>query len=239
MKLNSIIRSNLIIKRIIFTLLLLMTGSFVALQAQTHYSSNVALGVKGGADLSRVFFNPGVEQKFLAGFTGGVMVRYIEEDHFGLIGELNFSQRGWTENFEDAPYNYSRTLNYADLIVMAHIFFGRRGRFFFNAGPQIGYFLGDHVKANFNPAEMNSLPGFPIRNRINEQMLLDVSQKLDYGIAAGLGAEFNINKKNSLALEVRFYYGLGNVFPSKRVDTFAASNQMTLSATLGYWFRIK
>lgn len=207
--------------------------------SQTHYSSNVSFGVKGGVDMSRVFFNPNVQQKFLMGYTGGIMVRYIEEDHFGLIGELNIAQRGWTENFEEAPYNYSRTLNYCDLAVFAHIFFGRRGRFFFNAGPQIGYFLGDKVKSNFNPQEMNSLPGFPIRNRINEQMLLNVSQKLDYGISAGLGSEFNINKKNSIALEVRFYYGLGNVFPSKRADTFASSNQMTLSATLGYWFRFK
>lgn len=207
--------------------------------SQTHYSSHVSIGAKGGVDFSRVFFNPTVEQKFLTGMTGGVMVRYIEENHFGLVGELNFAQRGWTENFEDAPYNYSRTLNYADLGVYAHIFFGRRGRFFVNAGPQIGLFLGESTKANFNPEDMNSLPGFPIRNRTNSQMLIDVSQKLDYGIAAGLGGEFNINQKNSIFVEARFYYGLGNIFPSKRADIFNASNQMTISASVGYWFRIK
>lgn len=210
-----------------------------SLFSQTHYSSNVSIGLKGGADFSRVFFNPSVEQKFLTGFTGGVMVRYVEENHFGLIGELDFSQRGWVENFEDAPYSYSRTLNYCELGIFAHIFFGRRGRFFFNAGPQIGYFLGSSVKSNFNPLDMNNLPGFPIRNRTNEQMLLNVSQKIDYGISAGLGGEFNINKRNSVFVEARFYYGLGNIFPSKRADTFNASNQMTISATVGYWLRIK
>ena len=207
--------------------------------AQTHYSSNVALGIKGGCDLSRVFFNPSVEQKFALGYTAGLMVRYIEESHFGLIGELNFAQRGWSENFEDAPYNYTRTLNYIDLGIYAHIFFGRRGRFFFNAGPQVGYFLGESTKANFNPAEMNSLPGFPIRNRTNAQMLIPVSQKFDYGISAGLGAEFNINRRNSIAIEGRFYFGLGNILPSKRADIFNASNQMSLSASVNYWFRIK
>lgn len=207
--------------------------------SQTHYESNVSVGVKGGVDLSQVFFNPSVQQKFNMGFTGGLMVRYIEENHFGLIGELNFSQRGWTENFEEAPYNYSRTLNYADIGIYAHIFFGRRGKFFFNAGPQIGIFMNETTSANFNPEEMNSLPGFPIRNRINAQMLIPVSQKIDYGISAGLGGEFNITPKNSIFVECRFYYGLGNIFPSKRTDTFNASNQMTLSATIGYWFRIK
>ena len=98
-----------------------------------HYSSNVAIGVKGGVDFSRVFFNPSVDQKMKMGMSGGFMFRYIEENHFGLIAELNFVQRGWEEDFEDAPYNYSRTLNYLELPVMAHIFFGRRGKFFFNA----------------------------------------------------------------------------------------------------------
>lgn len=207
--------------------------------SQTHYSSNVALGVKGGVEFSQVFFNPNVRQKFAPGLTGGLMFRYIEENHFGLIAELNFAQRGWSENFEDAPYNYTRTTNYIELPVLAHIFFGRRGRFFFNAGPQVGLYLGDKVKSNFDPKDMATLPDFPYRNRMNEQMLLEVKQKIDYGISAGLGAEFNVTKRNSLCVEARFYYGLGNIFSAKRVDTYSASNQWSIGATVGYWFRIK
>lgn len=207
--------------------------------AQTHYNSNVAIGIRGGMSMSEVFFNPSVSQSFKPGMTAGVMVRYVEENHFGLIAELNFVQRGWSENFEDAPYRYSRTLNYVELPVMAHIFFGKRGRFFFNAGPQVAMFLGESTNADFDPKQMASLPDFPYNNRMNEQMLMDATQKIDYGISAGLGGEFNLNKRNSLSIEVRFYYGLGNVFPSKRTDTYNASNQMTLSATIGYWFRIK
>lgn len=207
--------------------------------AQTHYSSNVAVGVKGGVDFSKVFFNPSVKQKMAMGLTGGVTFRYIEENHFGLIAELNFAQRGWAEDFEEAPYNYKRTINYIELPVLAHIFFGRRGRFFFNAGPQVGLYIGDSTSSNFDPQEMGKLPDFPVNNRMNQQMLMDISQKFDYGISAGLGAEFNITKKNSVALEARFYYGLGNIFPSKRADVYNASNQMSISATVGYWFRIK
>ncbi|MDE6337047.1 MAG: PorT family protein [Muribaculaceae bacterium] len=210
-----------------------------SLGAQTHYSSNVAIGVKGGMDFSEVFFNPNVRQKLALGITGGVMFRYIEEDHFGLIAELNFAQRGWSENFEDAPYHYTRTTNYVELPLLAHIFFGRRGRFFFNAGPQVGLFLGDNVNANFDPKEMATLPDFPYKNRMNEQMLLKVTQKLDYGISAGLGGEFNLNKRNSLSLEARFYFGLGNIFSAKRTDTYSASNQWSIMATVGYWLRIK
>lgn len=225
-------------RRAVLSLVLGVAG-FTTMFSQTHYSSNVAVGVRGGVDFSQVFFNPSVRQKFAPGMTAGVTFRYIEENHFGLIAELNFVQRGWAENFEEAPYNYRRTLNYIELPLLAHIFFGRRGRFFFNAGPQVALFLGESTKANFDPKEMAALPDFPYNNRMNEQMLLSVSQKIDYGISAGLGAEFNLNKRNSLSLEARFYFGLGNIFPSKRADTYNASNQMTLSATIGYWFRIK
>lgn len=207
--------------------------------AQTHYHSNVALGGKAGVTMSRIFFNPGVEQKMPMGITFGGMFRYIEEDHFGLIAEVNFLQRGWEENFEDAPYRYKRLLSYVQIPVLAHIYFGRRGRFFFNAGPEFGIYLGSKTSANFDPAQMASLPDFPNVNRMNTQMTLDVQNKFDYGISAGLGAEFNINRRNSLCLEARFYYGLGNIFKSARTDPFKASNSMTIMATLGYWFRVK
>lgn len=211
----------------------------LSLKAQTHYQSNVAIGFKGGMDFSEVFFNPKVKQSFVAGYTAGLMVRYIEENHFGLIGELNLAQRGWKENFEENPFNFSKSLDFIDLCFLAHIFWGRRGRFFFNAGPQIGYYLGEHMKANFDPKEMGSIPGFPNINRINQQMLEPVTIKVDYGISAGLGGEFNINRKNSINVECRFYFGLANIFSTKRADYFNASNQMSLSATIGYWFRVK
>lgn len=206
--------------------------------AQTHYASNVAVGVKGGADLSRMFFNPSVKQGFKPGAMAGVMFRYIEENHFGLIAELNFVQRGWKENFEEAPFSYSRTMNYLMLPVMAHIYFGRRGRFFVNAGPEIGLRLSDSYKADFDVTKAPDIEGFP-KYHTTEQYSEPIKQRVDYGICAGLGGEFSVNRRNSLALEVRFYYGLGNLFSSARKDFFNASNSMNLEFTLGYWFRVK
>lgn len=207
--------------------------------AQARYDSNVALGVKGGAGVSRIFFNPSVRQLLKFGGCAGVTFRYIEENYFGLIAECLWSQRGWKENFEELPYRYERTLNYIQIPVMAHIYFGRRGRFFFNAGPEVGVFLGESSKSNFDPWHTENLPDFPNRNRTNSQMTMKVSQKFDYGISAGLGGEFNINRIQSVCLEARFYFGLGNVFPSARADVFSASNSMSVMVTAGYWFRIK
>lgn len=207
--------------------------------AQTHYHSNLTVGAHAGIDVSRMFFNPAVNQKMPVGVTAGLSFRYIEENHFGVIAELNFAQRGWEEDFKGAPYNYRRTLNYLQIPVLAHIYFGRRGRFFFNAGPEIGFLIGESTSANFNPADMATLPDFPNTNRMNTQMTLKAQNKIDYGISAGLGAEFNITPKHAVSLEARFYYGLGNVFKSARTDHFNASNAMAVSATVGYLFRLK
>ena len=205
---------------------------------QTHYESNVAIGVKGGADLSRMFFNPSVKQSFQPGAIAGVTFRYIEENHFGLITELNYVQRGWKENFEDTPFSYSRRMDYIMLPVMAHIYFGRRGKFFVNAGPEIGLRISDSYKSDFDILNTGSIPGFDQYHN-TAQYTEPVKQRVDYGICAGLGGEFNINRRNSLSLEVRFYYGLGNLFSSARKDYFNASNSMNLEFTLGYWLRVK
>lgn len=205
---------------------------------QTHYSANIAIGVKGGADISRMFFNPSIEQGFKPGAMGGLMFRYIEEAHFGLIAELNFIQRGWKETFEGAPLKYERTLNYIQLPVLAHIYFGRRGRFFANVGPEIGVRISDSYKSNFDVAKAESVEGFPKYHEVL-QYSEPVRQRIDYGICAGLGGEFFVTKKHALNLEARFYYGLGNLFGSSRKDNFNASNSMALEFTIGYWLRIK
>lgn len=208
--------------------------------SQTHYHSNVSVGVKGGVDMSRVFFNPSVPQDFAFGYVAGFTFRYIEESHFGLIAELNLTRRGWKENFETArQYSYSRHIDYLSLPVLAHIYFGRRGRFFFNAGPEFSLFLGESTSSNFNPVDIPTLPDFPTRYRTIAQMTTPVSQKFDYGISAGLGGEFSVTRRHAVSVEARFYYGLGNILPSARRDYFSGSNQMTISATATYWFRIK
>ncbi len=226
-------------KRVLISFFLTLLLGIGLAGAQSHYDSNISLGVRGGADMSKMFFHPSVEQLFNFGATAGITFRYVEERHFGLIAELNFSQRGWKEDFEDAPYNYSRTLNYLQLPILAHIYFGRRGRFFINLGPEFGLMLGDKTSANFDPTQIETLPDFPYKNRMTSQLTEPVKSKFDYGITAGLGGEFLVNPRNSLSIEARFYYGLGNVMAAKRTDPFQTSTQMTLSLAIGYWFRIK
>lgn len=79
---------------------------------------------------------------------------------------------------------------------------------------------------------------FP-RNRQTEQLYTDAKNKFDYGICASVGGEFYVQPRHSVLVEARFYYGLGNIYPASKADTFSASRNMSLELTLGYFFRLK
>ena len=225
-------------KRILILVLLLLPY-FANLYSQTHYEPNISIGARGGIDISRVFFTPSVKRGWPVNPTFGATFRYIEENYFGIVAEVNWVRRGWSENFEGLPFNYRRDLDYIEIPVFAHIYFGKRAKFFVNAGPQIAFKIGESVKSNFDPFHTSTIPDFPHRNRQNAQMTEKVTQKVDYGISAGIGCEYAINPKNSLTLEARYYFGLGNIFSSKRQDNFRSSNMMYIAVTAGYWFRFK
>jgi hypothetical protein len=208
--------------------------------AQTHYEGTIAVGGKAGASFSRVNFNPTVQQVMLPGMTAGVMFRYIEEKNFGLVAELNMTQRGWKEAFEESDYSYNHRFTYLELPIMTHIFFGnQRIKGFFNLGPEINVMLGDGINSNFNYQTAGEMDYFINGTRHVEQMNMDVNNRFDYGICAGAGMELNLNAKHSLLLEGRFYYGLTDVFPNHKTDIFSSSNSMSVTVTLGYFYRLK
>lgn len=222
-------------KFILFTIICFAFSS----HAQTHYVPRVSVGAHGGATLGEMGFSPSVRQSWIPGITIGGSFRWAEERHVGLVAELNFTQRGWKENFESTPFNYSRRLSYIELPVMTHIFFGsRRVNGFFNLGPQIGYMVASSISSNFDYTNPSTVAGFP-QNRQTRQMALDIKHRFDYGITAGAGIEFYISPKNSIQLQARYYYGLANIFPSSKKDYFSASRSSMISATAAYIFRLK
>ena len=223
-----------------FITLALFVLVVITATAQTHYEGSISVGGKAGATLSRVNFNPSVQQVMQPGMTAGVMFRYIEEKNFGLIAELNMTQRGWKENFEESNYNYSHRFTYIELPIMTHIFFGnQRVKGFFNLGPELNVMIGNGISSDFDYQNAADLDYFIQDTRHIEQMTLDISNKFDYGICAGAGMEINLNPKHSLLIEGRFYYGLTDVFPNHKTDIFSSSNSMTINLTLGYFYRLK
>lgn len=228
-------------KRLLVTLLAAV--AIIAANAETHYKPHISIGGRAGMTLGQVSFSPSVRQGWLPGTTGAVTFRYTEEKLFGVIVELGWAQRGWKEayntDFEKFPFEYSRSLTYVTLPFMTHIYFGsRRFKAFVNLGPQFNVLLGSSTSANFDYENILTVQGYP-RNRMTEQLTMDIKNRFDYGICASLGAEFYISPRNSIVAEGRIYYGLGNIFPSSKADTFSGSRNMSIEVTLGYNFRLK
>lgn len=199
--------------------------------------NNLAVGVNGGLNFSSVSFTPSIKQNNLQGINGGVTARYICEKYFAMICgvqlELNLSQRGWNEKIEDGTGNtYQRTLNYLEIPFLAHIAFGReRGvRFFLNAGPQVGFFIGDKEEKGGGEWITDYRP-----NGVIYQYGKDVENKFDYGITGGLGLEVRTGIGNFL-VEGRYYYGLSDIYGNSKKDDFARSGNSTICGKITYLF---
>lgn len=224
-------------KRLI--ILLAALSAVFALSAETHYKSQIFIGARGGVSMGTISFSPSVRQTWNMGSTGAVSVRYTEEKLFGILAELGWVTRGWKEDFEEAPFSYSRSLTYINLPILTQIRFGsRRFKSFINLGPQFAYMIGSSISSDFDYMNPGSVSGFPL-NRQTEQMKLDVKNKFDYGICASLGFEFFVQPRHSVMLEGRYYFGLGNIYPARKADYFSASRCMSIEITLGYSFRLK
>lgn len=226
-----------------------------ALQAQIgEHRNDLSVGVNGGYVMSNVKFSPKVQQGQHGGITGGLAMRYVCEKYFKTIAsvyaEVNYASLGWKEKILDRsnqpvinkvtglPEDYSRTINYIQVPVMAHLAWGREHKglsFFVNLGPQFGVYMSESTKTNFNLADRNT------DDRVSTVVAQDtmaVQNKFDYGIAVGLGAEYSIPKAGHILVEARYYYGLGNIYGDSKRDFFGSSNFGSIVIKAAYLFDI-
>jgi len=214
-----------------------------AVAQSNSFTPEWSYGFNGGLTFSRVGFNSiylSVPQTLLKQYSGGITVRYISENHFGIQGELNYSLRGWKERTDDTVNvnSYTRSIAYLELPLMTHIYFnlGKRVRFVFNAGPQICYYLGEKdiekniidpkLDATNNPDQTISYYDTPVQH------------PFDYGLKGVIGLEFR-TKVGSIILDGRYYYGLSDIFSNQKQkhDWFQASHNQVIGLNLTYLFR--
>ncbi|MBO4486108.1 MAG: PorT family protein [Prevotella sp.] len=219
-----------------------------------EHRNDLSIGLNGGYQLSSVGFVPRVSQGMLGGITGGLTARYVCEKYFNTIcsvqGEVNFAQAGWKESILDdsdqpvinevtgLPEEYSRTISYVQVPVFAHLAWGREERgaqFFFQLGPQFGYYLSESTKTNFNWEDRNM---YDRVNPVCAQDTMAVEHKFDYGIAVGAGLEYSLPHVGHFQLEARYYYGLGNIYGDTKRDYFAKSNLGSIVVKLAWLFDI-
>ena len=237
-----------------YILFLGLICTFNAVAQVGQHRNDFSIGFNGGYVLSSVSFSPSVPQKMHGGVTGGLSLRYVCEKYFNTVcsiyAEVNYASLGWRDKIQDvnnAPVineitgeaeAYSRTINYIQVPIMAHLAWGKESRgvqFFINLGPQFGIYLNESTKMNFD---------FEKRNRtarsssIVAQDTMAVEKKFDYGIAAGIGLEYTVPRVGHFLVEGRYYYGLGNIYGDSKRDYFGRSNFGNIILKMTYLFDI-
>ena len=237
-----------------FILFLGLICTFNAVAQVGQHRNDFSIGFNGGYVLSSVSFSPSVPQKMHGGVTGGLSLRYVCEKYFNTVcsiyAEVNYASLGWRDKIQDvnnAPVineitgeaeAYSRTINYIQVPIMAHLAWGKESRgvqFFINLGPQFGIYLNESTKMNFD---------FEKRNRtarsssIVAQDTMTVEKKFDYGIAAGIRLEYTVPRVGHFLVEGRYYYGLGNIYGDSKRDYFGRSNFGNIILKMTYLFDI-
>ena len=215
--------------------LILLLGQclMLAAWAQPKVPRELQFGAIGGANLSSYTLSPSVTQKQSTGYVAGIGVRYIEEKFFGLQGELLVARRGMRDRYDSYPqYNFERQLTYVELPLMAHVYFniGQRNEVAFDIGPKLGYFVADASSGNLDSGFETNVASAATHGY--QHHTLDVDQKFDYGIQAGLGYEFRFNRQLSLQVQGRYYFGLGDIFPSTKADTFETSSNQSIQIVM-------
>lgn len=237
-----------------FILFLGLICTFNAVAQVGQHRNDFSIGFNGGYVLSSVSFSPSVPQKMHGGVTGGLSLRYVCEKYFNTVcsiyAEVNYASLGWRDKIQDVNNTpvineitgeaeaYSRTINYIQVPIMAHLAWGKESRgvqFFINLGPQFGIYLNESTKMNFD---------FEKRNRtarsssIVAQDTMTVEKKFDYGIAAGIGLEYTVPRIGHFLVEGRYYYGLGNIYGDSKRDYFGRSNFGNIILKMTYLFDI-
>lgn len=203
--------------------------------------NDFSVGVSAGYTMNTMSFVPKIKQAQKGSPTFGFASRYICEKYFsticGVQVELQYNNLGWKEIIEDNSDNtYYRDMKYLQVPILMQMGWGKEQnglKFLFEAGPQFGMFLSDTEHMGGEGV------WFPYNrpNGVNAQYGLEVDNKLEYGITAGLGMEFS-NPLGHFLLQGRYYYGLGDAFDNSKRGKFGRSASQTIGVRLTYLFDI-
>jgi hypothetical protein len=213
----------------------------LALAAQVgKYRSALAIGVNGGYILNKASFDPTIKQSYHGGITGGLTLRYTCEKYFAMLcavqAEVNFAQMGWKENIETSTDTYSRTVNYIQVPLLAHLGFGKEAggvMGYLVLGPQLGFYLSDSDKrgGEWSAVTLDLRP-----NHVTAQYDLPIQRTFEYGITGGLGFAVNTRRAGHFMIEGRYFFALSDMFKNGKADAFGRSANGAIVAKASYMF---
>ncbi|MFA6832376.1 MAG: porin family protein [Bacteroidaceae bacterium] len=232
---------------LIFLFLCLTFSSFSAFGQVGKALNDFKLGVNGGINLNKMSFQPEIKQSYLMGESYGISARYIHEKYFALIcgiqGEINYTQRGWSEAFSDEgdSRGYKHTMTYVEIPFLAHLALAFNkdsgSRFFINAGPQVAFLLDEKSTFSGTWTEEQITAREDPDNYISNQYRTTADNDFDYGIVGGVGVDIATGI-GRFCIEGRYYYSLSDIYSNAKKNYFDRSAHTDILFKLTYFFSL-
>lgn len=214
---------NVLKKSIFITITLLLFVLFAYSQTD-EFKPYSNFGIKQGINYSSIIFSPGVKQGVTLGYTGGLVYKYQNQRMVGLQLELNYTQKGWTENMDTIDNAYSRTMEYIELPLITHIVFGKRNlKYYLNIGTTFAYLISEKEDLTIN----NEL----YRQEYYEKK---IEQNFDYSGLGEIGVLFD-TKIGEFQTGVRLQWTLTDLFKTTSETNYDQSQNMIYSFSINYF----
>ena len=194
-------------KKIKLTIVAVLMG-FLAIPAFSQDSNVTRFGVKGGLNFSNFRVDDIEDNNVKAGLNLGLFMKLPISDVVAIQPELLYSSKGSKlryDNVIQGEGEYRFNMNYVELPIMGVFHIG--DVFNIQVGPYLAYLASANIK---NMDDDLNIQGVADLNEDN-------FNRFDYGVAAGIGLDFN-----GFVVGARYNYGLNEIGESGSL-----SGQMT------------
>jgi hypothetical protein len=198
---------------------ILLALSFLAVSPAFSQDQNVTrFGVKGGVNFSNFRVDDIEDNNVKAGLNLGLFLKLPISDAVAIQPEILYSSKGSKLKYDNAIQGrgeYRFNMNYVEVPIMGVFSIGNI--FNIQVGPYVGYLASANIKNmddNFNIQGVADL---------NE----DSFNRFDYGVAAGLGLDFN-----GFVIGARYNYGLNEVGKSNNLSGQLTNNSKNSVGTI-------
>ena len=198
-------------------------------------SSRSTVGFEGGSSFVTVYGNAiaGENRSAAFRFSGGFSYQYRISDLFALRTNLFFERKGNKVIIDDmilgvpvdiTGHNY---YNYLTVPLLCRVTFGKKIKFFANAGPYAGALLSERSIAETTSKDQPR----------TESTDIERYERMDYGISSGIGMNFKLLEDISLGFELRNNLGLRNISKRPVLNDGTIKNNTT-SLLIGISFNL-
>ncbi|MDB5201563.1 MAG: hypothetical protein JWQ27_972 [Ferruginibacter sp.] len=189
-----------------YTLSLLIAG---VMAAGTVSAQKVNFGVKAGANISTIKYDPDLDNGTKVGFHAGGLAHIHLAPQLALQPEVLYSMQGAKNNMLNGKTEF--TLGYIAVPVMLQYMFDNGFRI--EAGPQVSFLTS--AKKEIANVETD------IKKEIN---------KADFGVGAGISYVM----KSGFGIDARYNFGLNDISKDKIANPYKAYNR---GAQIGLFYQ--